>query len=224
MIDGIKSSQAVTGDVSVNHAPAERWLADEFPVPTFGGDPVAGALAAIAKFSEASREMSQKLREQKDAVRAKKDAEEVNAMRQKAEAIYEGALGSAAMLGVSAGFSAASCASSANASPSASSPGSATASSAAAGQGGGTRLLDDGSAIFRAGSDIPNKMGEAAAIEHDADARAAASAAKTAQTESDSHSQNASASDEVARKARDAIKTILEMRHSTELAILNKLA
>lgn len=209
-VGGVTQSTGVVPDAeSATQASAE--LAVAFPEPSFAGDPVAGALAAISRFAKSSRELSRTMQSARDSLRARKNAEEIRAMRDKADAIRSGALVGAAMLGASAGLHAASFDRSF---------GDLESSRVKA----DIKFLDGSAAVLKKGSELPNKFADAAATDHEADARSAASAAKTAQTEADAMGTNVESANEVIRKAHEAIKTILELRHSTEMAIINRRA
>lgn len=227
-------------------SPPEQWT-EPPPLPdlqALPGDPIAAALATIAKFSSDLRDLNQSMKKAADEARVKADLREVAAMREKADAIRSGACFTAGLLAASAAMQGAKFANELNRPrPEATDAALVDAKSEAYGLSAARRLslhesrtaavfesnrVDAWSNACGAGADVASKSTEiasgfadAAATEHDADARLAASQAKTHETAAQLYGDEAAQMQELAQKAMDAIRSINESRHAAQMAIVS---
>jgi hypothetical protein len=194
------------------------------PSPYSGfGDPVAAALAAVAKFAKEARELSRDLQKAQRAAQEAAERQGVAAMRDKADEIRTGAVIGAISLGVSTALSGAAFVSSLTSpSPSAierARQGGSHAADRAATHGAYSRLFEAGSRSTATFAEIQEKAASGRAALCEADSMAAESRAKSAGSKAELFGDNAAQAEEIARKAADAIRAVADARHSAQLAI-----
>lgn len=163
-------------------------------------DATTALLAALAEFFQKTREGMREVKKAFDASRFEQMQSEVESMRNQADQIRSGALMQAATLGLSAGLGAGSLVT-------------ANKTSAWLGWASQTagKLQDPVKSIY-----------DAQAKDCEADGASARASAERAKTNGEDMGDMAGRQGELASKAMDAIRAVLEARHASAMAILSQ--
>lgn len=222
--------------------PGQTWTSlPEIPPSQCGiADPVAAALASLAKLADQSRALSRDLKEAQEALRQAQEKKQVDAMRAKADEIRKGAIGQAIALAGSAALHVAAFEASRSAPGAEStneelakvranaSPGEARGIYAELGRNrDAARASESSSRLYSGLADVSDKSGalpkatyDARGVDHDADAQLAESRARTAGAKAEQFQDSVDQANEVARKAWDAVRSVHEARHAAQMAIV----
>ncbi len=215
------------------------------PESVFPGDPVAAALALVAKFSRNSRDLNRKFKRVAVARKLAAQTAEVKNLRKKADQLRSSGIVQASIIGASAGMQAVSLgckveahsqlktqdvanraagnATTAATREAASSAAEAAKHSASLAGTWGDSLAGFGTATMTAAGPA-QAFGDANVAITDAEAKAAGNEADRLQAIAEENGDDAKECEEVAQKAFSAIKAVFDAKHSAEMAALNRLA
>lgn len=240
----VESNQSVSA-AQFEHAgpePGQTWTSLPAIPPSQCGiaDPVAAALASLAKLADQSRALSRDLKEAQEALRQAQEKKQVDAMRAKADEIRKGAIGQAVALAGSAALHVAAFEASRSA-PSGESTNEELAKvragespreakgiyaelernrDAAGASASSSRLYSGLADVSDKSAGLSKATYDARAVDHDANAQQAESRARTAGAKAEQFQDSVDQATEVARKAWDAIRSVHEARHSAQMAIV----
>ena len=200
------------------------------PSVAFAGDPVASAMALVAKFTSSSRDLSRTLKKSADAERRAAQNEQVKKLHEKADDMRTSGVIQAGILAASTGLQAGAAAfrfKSIGHAENASNPkiGKKVVEEAA------TETANAWASSLSASAEINTKLtgvavafGDANVVLRDAEATEAANRADHHRSVSDEHESAALEAEAVTKKALEAIRAIFEAQHRAEMALLNRLA
>ena len=187
------------------------------PESTFVGDPVATALALIAKFARNSKELSGKLKQVAAAQKRAAQAREVSMLRKKADQLRSAGFVQASLLGASACMKASAVGLNIDA-HNKMSKGADGALSQTWAQG----LSDLGGSVEESAK-VVDKFADANATLTDADATAAKNDADHLNDIAEAHGDDAKNAEDIAQKALEAIRAVFQAKHTAEMAVLHRL-